>query len=87
MRRALLLANALAALAMPAAAAASELITYTYDARGRLQHAAHTGNVNNGVSTAYAHDKSNNRLTKITTGAIARIFVIPLAGMAVIRRA
>lgn len=86
MRRPLLIANALAALATPAAAAASELITYTYDARGRVQQVAHSGNVNSGVSTAYVHDKANNRQTKTTT-AIARIFVVPLTGMAVIRRA
>lgn len=51
------------------AALASETITYSYDARGRLIQVAHSGSVNNGVTTAYAHDKANNRTSKTTTGA------------------
>ena len=51
------------------AAHAAETITYRYDARGRLVAAARSGNVNNGVNTAYAHDRANNRTTKTTTGS------------------
>lgn len=50
-------------------ALATETITYTYDARGRLVQVVHTGNVNNGVTVQYEHDKANNRKTVTTTGA------------------
>jgi hypothetical protein len=50
-------------------AGASETITYSYDARGRLKQAQHSGTVNNGVTTTYAYDKANNRTTRTTTGA------------------
>jgi YD repeat-containing protein len=52
-----------------APAGASETITYTYDARGRLKQVSHSGTVNNGVTTTYVHDKADNRTTKTTTGA------------------
>jgi YD repeat-containing protein len=51
------------------AAVATETITYTYDARGRLVQVQHSGTVNNGVSTTYAQDKANNRANVTTTGA------------------
>ena len=51
------------------AAIAAETITYTYDARGRLIQVTHSGTVNNGVTTAYSHDKAHNRTNKTTTGA------------------
>lgn len=57
----------LPALATPAMAA--ETITYTYDAQGRLVKVEHTGNVNNGVTTIYDHDKANNRKNVRTVGA------------------
>jgi len=50
-------------------AGASETITYSYDARGRLIQVARTGSVNNGVTTTYAHDKANNRTSKSTSGS------------------
>lgn len=50
-------------------ASATETITYTYDARGRLVQVVHTGNVNNGVAVQYEHDKANNRKTVTTTGS------------------
>lgn len=50
-------------------AAATETITYTYDARGRLVQVSHAGTVNNGVSTTYTHDKAHNRTNLTTTGA------------------
>lgn len=52
-----------------AAAAASETITYSYDARGRLVKVEHVGNVNNGITTTYTYDKADNRTNKTTTGA------------------
>ncbi|HYJ52556.1 MAG TPA: hypothetical protein VEW04_05235 [Allosphingosinicella sp.] len=40
---------------------ASETITYTYDARGRLVRVVRTGTVNNNVSANYTYDKADNR--------------------------
>jgi type II secretory pathway pseudopilin PulG len=52
-----------------AAASASETINYTYDARGRLVQASHSGTVNNNAVTNYSYDKADNRKTKATSGA------------------
>lgn len=50
-------------------ARAAETITYSYDAKGRLTKADRTGTVNNGISTAIAFDKANNRTNyTITNG-------------------
>jgi hypothetical protein len=43
------------------AAWATETITYTYDARGRLVKVVRTGTVNNNVSANYSYDKADNR--------------------------
>lgn len=51
----------LSALGVAAAAYASETITYTYDARGRLVRVVHNGSVNNNVSANYSYDKADNR--------------------------
>jgi hypothetical protein len=51
----------LAGLAAAAAAWASETITYSYDARGRLVKVVRTGSVNNNVSANYSYDKGDNR--------------------------
>jgi hypothetical protein len=48
---------------------AAETISYSYDARGRLVQVARSGTVNNGVVTAHAYDKADNRVTKTTTGS------------------
>ena len=48
---------------------ASESVTYTYDAKGRLVKVVHTGTVNNSAQTTYTHDKSDNRTQVKTTGA------------------
>jgi uncharacterized protein RhaS with RHS repeats len=50
-------------------ALATETITYSYDARGRLVQVARTGTVNNGVTTSYQFDKADNRTAKTTTGS------------------
>jgi hypothetical protein len=58
--RAAMVALAVAGLA-GAAAWASETVTYTYDARGRLVKVERTGSVNNNVSAEYKYDKGDNR--------------------------
>jgi YD repeat-containing protein len=59
-------------LVMTSAAQATETITYTYDAKGRLVKVVRTGTVNNGVTTEYTHDKANNRKTvKVTNSSNA----------------
>jgi YD repeat-containing protein len=47
------------------AAQASETITYTYDALGRLVQVTRSGTVNNGASALYTYDPANNR-TNVT---------------------
>jgi hypothetical protein len=56
-------------IALPSLAQATETITYTYDARGRLVKVVRTGTVNNNVQTVYTHDKANNRKTVVVTGS------------------
>ena len=58
-----------AALLTSQAAAASETISYTYDAKGRLVKVVRTGSVNNGVTTEYSHDKADNRKAVKVTGS------------------
>ena len=69
MRRRLLAGCALA-MVLPTLSSASETINYSYDARGRLVQVAHSGTVNDGVTTSYVYDKAHNRVSKTTsTGA------------------
>lgn len=56
-------------LVTPVAALATETITYTYDAKGRLTKVARTGTVNNNVQAQYTHDKANNRKNVTVTGS------------------
>lgn len=56
-------------LLLGAGAYATETITYTYDARGRLVQINRTGTVNNNVVTNYTYDHANNRTNKTTTGS------------------
>ncbi|MEO6217854.1 MAG: hypothetical protein ABIO86_17635 [Sphingomonas sp.] len=59
-----------AAIAGPSAlAGASETITYTYDAKGRLILVSHSGNVNNGVVANYTFDHADNRKNITVIGA------------------
>ena len=51
------------------AAHASETITYTYDAKGRLVKVERSGSVNNGVKTEYTLDKADNRKNLKVTGS------------------
>jgi hypothetical protein len=55
--------SAAAALLALTPAFASETVTYTYDARGRVVKVAHAGTVNNGASACYVYDKADNRST------------------------
>ena len=48
-------------LAAAAPAFASETVTYSYDAKGRLVKVVRTGTVNNNVTVEYTHDKADNR--------------------------
>jgi hypothetical protein len=50
-----------AILTAAAAAVASETITYSYDARGRLVKVQRSGSVNNEVTVNYSYDKADNR--------------------------
>lgn len=54
---------------LAAAALASETVTYSYDARGRLVAVKHSGTVNNNVQASYSYDKADNRTNKTVTGA------------------
>lgn len=50
-------------------ASATETITYTYDAKGRLILVQHAGSVNNNVITNYTIDHADNRTNVKVTGA------------------
>lgn len=62
-------AMACALILVGTAAQATETITYTYDAKGRLIKVVRTGTVNNNVQTVYEHDKADNRKKVTTTGS------------------
>lgn len=66
LRRAILLASCAFTASM---AYASETITYTYDAKGRLIKVERSGTVNNGVKSEYQHDKADNRKAVKVTGS------------------
>lgn len=59
---------AFAGLSLAVPALASESITYTYDAKGRLTKVVHSGTVNNGVETTYTYDKADNRTNQTVIG-------------------
>jgi YD repeat-containing protein len=65
MIRSRLLALTAAVLATAAAAMATETITCTYDARGRLAKVERKGSVNDNVKSEYKYDKADNR-TNVT---------------------
>ncbi|AXK43549.1 hypothetical protein DVR09_08385 [Erythrobacter aureus] len=50
-------------------AVASETVTYTYDAKGRLVKVERTGGSNNSAKTEYEHDRADNRKRVKTTGS------------------
>ena len=60
----------LAAALVPATPAmASETITYTYDAKGRLIAVTRSGTINNGVQATYTYDDADNRTNVTVIGA------------------
>lgn len=62
----------LAAALAASAAVASETITYSYDARGRLVAVARSGTVNNGDTASYSYDKADNRTNvTVTTSGVS----------------
>jgi hypothetical protein len=63
------IAAAALAAATAAAALASETLSYSYDARGRLVRIDHAGSVNNGAIANYSYDKADNRILKNVSGA------------------
>lgn len=59
----------LAAGLLATGASATETVTYTYDAKGRLVKVERSGTVNNQTKTEYEHDKADNRKRVKTTNA------------------
>ncbi|HEX8300541.1 hypothetical protein [Sphingomonas sp.] len=51
------------------AAIASETITYTYDAKGRVVKVEHSGSVNDNLTANYTFDKADNRKNLTVTGS------------------
>lgn len=68
-RKSVVAAAILTVIAIAGAAAASETITYTYDAKGRLVKVEHSGTVNNNTVANYSFDKADNRTNVTVTGA------------------
>jgi YD repeat-containing protein len=62
-------AFAAAALTLPAAGAASDTISYTYDALGRLVAVSTDGGRNDGVAVSTGYDPAGNRSNYVLTGA------------------
>ena len=46
---------------------ATETVTYTYDARGRLVTVKSTGSVNNNQTHSYCYDKEGNRIKYVAS--------------------
>lgn len=56
---------------LSSAADASEIITYSYDAKGRLVRVQHSGGPASGVDKQYSYDKADNRQQVVVGGASA----------------
>ena len=67
MRQRLAIAALAVSLAVPGVTQATETVTYTYDANGRVIKVVHTGTVNNNIQTCYKLDKADNRENVKTT--------------------
>ncbi len=63
------IAGALLFAVFSTAASASETITYSYDALGRVTQVSRSGTVNNGVTANYSYDRADNRTNVTVTGA------------------
>ena len=66
--RARLLAGTMLAL-MPVMVGATETVSYTYDAKGRLTNVAHSGGPESGETSAYTFDAADNRTNMTVSGA------------------
>lgn len=82
MRILYLITTALALL--PTIASASETVTYSYDAKGRLTQVLHSGGPNDGAVAAYSFDAADNRTSVTTTGFHSGVVVVPLNAFTVI---
>ena len=69
MRISIFAVTSLLSLCCSVPATASETVTYTYDAKGRLVKVERSGTVNNGVKAEYTHDKADNRRNVKVTGS------------------
>ena len=69
MTRGTMAALAAASWAVPAAAAASDTASYTYDALGRVTDIATTGGPNDGEAAATRYDPAGNRTSYGVSGA------------------
>lgn len=79
-----MIALAAMSLASISTAHATETLTYTYDAQGRLTTVDHSGSVNNGAQSAYSFDAADNRVNVTVTGGGSAVIVVPLNGFTVI---
>jgi hypothetical protein len=72
----------------PSVAHANEVVTYQYDAQGRLTQAAYSGSGENaGLALNYQVDLTGNRLLYLVTSSKNRgqqVVVVPLNGFTVI---
>ncbi|MEA3010625.1 MAG: hypothetical protein QOJ91_2317, partial [Sphingomonadales bacterium] len=55
-------------IACAGSAQANEVVTYNYDAQGRLVGTSITGSVNDGLNTAITYDAAGNRLNYSVAG-------------------
>jgi hypothetical protein len=70
-------------------AGATETVTYTYDALGRLTNSSTAGTVNNGLSATINYDAADNRTSYAVAGSVnsgppVQVIVLPLAGFTII---
>ena len=69
-------------------AAASETVTYTYDAQGRLIETAHSGSgPNANLDIQYRYDLPGNRTTQTVSGSKnngQQVVVLPLNGFTIV---
>lgn len=68
-RQQIAIVAAAGALTIAGLANASETVTYTYDAKGRLVKVIHSGTVNNNVVANYSFDHADNRVNVNVSGA------------------
>jgi hypothetical protein len=72
---------------LPDVVHASETVTYTYDANGRLVSAVTAGGFSNGVQDTYSYDEADNIKQRVSVGVPPRptgVIVVPLNGFTII---